>query len=178
MFGNFTESARKVIVEAKEEMYELRHPYVGSEHLLLSILKNDNSISKRLKDYNLNYQILRDELIKVIGIGSKPSNWFLYTPLLKRVLENAIIDSKENNNGEVTVEHLFSSLLEEGEGVALRIILGLNINLDELYNEFTIKFTNSSKNKKNKKILLEEIGVDLTEKACNNELDPRSEDVV
>ncbi len=172
MFGNFTEEARKVIVESKEEMYELRHPYVGSEHLLLSILKNDNSVSKRLKDYNLDYQILKDELIKIIGIGSKPSNWFLYTPLLKRVMENAIIDSKENNNGEVTVEHLFSSLLEEGEGVALRIMLGLNINLDELYNEFTIKFTNSRKNKKNKKILLEEIGIDLTKKACNNELDP------
>ena len=172
MFGNFTEEARKVIVEAKEEMYELRHPYVGSEHLLLSILKNDNSIAKRLKEYDLDYQILKDELIKIIGVGSKASNWFLYTPLLKRVMENAIIDSKENNNGEVTVEHLFSSLLEEGEGVALRIMLGLNINIDELYNEFTIKFNSSSKTKKNKKLMLEEIGIDLTNKACNNELDP------
>lgn len=83
MFGNFTEDARKVIVEAKEEMYELRHPYVGSEHLLLSILKHDNSVAKRLKDYDLDYQILKDELVKIIGVGSKASNWFLYTPLLK-----------------------------------------------------------------------------------------------
>ncbi|MFA5603665.1 MAG: ATP-dependent Clp protease ATP-binding subunit [Bacilli bacterium] len=172
MFGNFTEEARKIIVDAKEEMYELRHPYVGSEHLLLSILKHDNSVAKRMKDYNLDYQILRDELIKIIGIGSKPSNWFLYTPLLKRVMENAIIDSKENNNGEVTVEHLFSSLLEEGEGVALRIMLGLNINIDELYNEFTIKFNKTSGNKKGKKLTLEEMGIDLTKKAQNNELDP------
>lgn len=172
MFGNFTEEARKIIVDAKEEMHELRHPYVGSEHLLLSILKHDNSVTKRLKDYNLDYQILRDELIKIIGIGSKPSNWFLYTPLLKRVMENAIIDSKENNNGEVTVEHLFSSLLEEGEGVALRIMLGLNINIDELYNEFTIRFNKTSGSKKGKKLTLEEMGIDLTKKALNNELDP------
>ncbi|MDD2180798.1 MAG: ATP-dependent Clp protease ATP-binding subunit [Bacilli bacterium] len=172
MFGNFTEEARKVIVNAKEEMYELRHPYIGSEHLLLSILKHDNSVAKKLKDYDLDYQILKDELVKIIGIGSKASNWFLYTPLLKRVMENAIIDSKENNNGEVTVEHLFSSLLEEGEGVALRIMLGLKINIDELYNEFTIKFNSSSKMKKNKKLMLEEIGIDLTSKVYNNELDP------
>ncbi|MDD2518753.1 MAG: ATP-dependent Clp protease ATP-binding subunit [Bacilli bacterium] len=172
MFGNFTEEARKVIVDAKEERHNLRHPYVGSEHLLLSILKHENSVTKRLKDYNLDYQILRDELIKIIGIGSKPSNWFLYTPLLKRVMENAIIDSKENNNGEVTVEHLFSSLLEEGEGVALRIMLGLNINIDELYNEFTIKFNKTSSSKKGKRLTLEEMGIDLTKKAVNNELDP------
>ncbi|NLM62844.1 MAG: ATP-dependent Clp protease ATP-binding subunit [Mollicutes bacterium] len=172
MFGNFTEEARKVIVETKAEMYELKHPYVGSEHLLLSILKSDNNVSRRLKEYNLDYQTLKDELVKVIGIGSKANNWFLYTPLLKRVLENAIIDSKENNNGEVTVEHLFASLLEEGEGVALRIMLSLNINLDELYNEFTIKLNNKGKNKKNKKLLLEEIGVDITKKAYENELDP------
>ena len=172
MFGNFTEEARKVIVETKAEMYELKHPYVGSEHLLLAILKSDNNVSRRLKEYNLDYQTLKDELVKVIGIGSKANNWFLYTPLLKRVLENAIIDSKENNNGEVTVEHLFASLLEEGEGVALRIMLSLNINLDELYNEFTIKLNNKGKNKKNKKLLLEEIGVDITKKAYENELDP------
>ncbi len=170
MFGNFTEEARKIIVRAKEEMYELKHPYVGSEHLLLSILKDKNNVSTKLNEYNLNYQILKEELIKIIGVGRKASNWFLYTPLLKRVIENAIIDSKENNNGEVTVEHLFASLLEEGDGVALRIMVGLNINLDELYSEFAIKFT--TKNKSTKKLLLEEIGIDLNQKALNNELDP------
>lgn len=112
MFGNFTEDARKILVDAKKEMYELNHPYVGSEHLMLSILKTDNSVSQKLKEYNLNYDTLREEIINVIGVGSKPSECFLYTPLLRRILENAIIDSKENNNGDVTIEHLFSSLLE------------------------------------------------------------------
>lgn len=171
MFGNFTEEARKILIGAKKEMHELKHPYVGSEHLLLSILKNNNSISNRLKDYGLDYKIFKNEIIKIIGVGSNPSSWFLYTPLLKRVLESAVIDSRENNGGEVTVEHLFSSLLEEGEGVAIRIMLGMNIDLDELYNDFSYKLVNNKNNKK-KKLLLEELGTDLTKKAMNNELDP------
>ena len=171
MFGNFTEDARKILVDAKKEMYELNHPYVGSEHLMLSILKTDNSVSQKLKEYNLNYDTLREEIINVIGVGSKPSECFLYTPLLRRILENAIIDSKENNNGDVTIEHLFASLLEEGEGVAIRIMMGMNIDIDSLYDEFSYRFVNNKK-KKNKKLLLEEMGIDLTKKAIDGNLDP------
>ncbi len=170
MFNNFTEEARKILIRAKEEMHELKHPYVGSEHLLLAILKEDNNISRKLKEYYLDYNTFKEEIINIIGTGSKPSEYFLYTPLLKRVMEGAIIDSKENNNGEVTISHLFSSLLEEGEGVAIRIMLGMNIDIDNLYNDFAYKFNN--KVKKNKKLLLEELGIDLTAKALNNELDP------
>ncbi len=171
MFSNFTEETRKIIVSAKKEMHDLNHPYVGSEHLLLAILKDDNNISKKLKEYNLDYQKLKKEIIKIIGIGSKPSEWFLYTPLLKRIIENAIIDSKENNNGEVTIDHLFSSLLEEGEGVAIRIMLGMNIDIDELYGEFTYPIAKNGR-KKSKKLLLEEMGVDLTKKALEEGVDP------
>lgn len=170
MFGNFNEEARKVIKDAKKIMFELKHPYVGSEHLFLSILKNNKNISEKLKNYNLTYESFRNEIIDIIGIGKEENNWFLYTPLLKRILETAILDSKENNNGEVTVEHLFSSLLEEGEGIAIRIMLGMNIDIDELYNEFSYKIVN--KKKKNKKLLIEELGLDLNKKALNNELDP------
>lgn len=168
MFGNFTEEARKIIVQAKKEMYELKHPYVGSEHLLLSILKSNNEISKKLKEYELTYEKLKQEIINIIGKGTVETEWFLYTPLLKRIMENAIIDSKENNDGEVTVEHLFTSLLEEGEGVAIRIMIGMNIDIDKLYNEFSYKFT--SRMKKHQKLELETLGVDLTEQA--NYLDP------
>lgn len=172
MFGNFDEEARIILVRAKEEMHNLKHPYVGSEHLLLAILKEDNKISHRLKQYKLDYQKLRDEIIKVVGIGNKASNWFLYTPLLKRVLENAVIDAKENNNSEVTISHLFSSLLEEGEGVAIRILMGMGIDLDELYSEFSFRLTSIPKNNSGEKLILEEIGVDLTKRALNGELDP------
>lgn len=170
MFSNFQEETRKVLVTAKQEMFELKHPYVGSEHLLLAILKGKNSVSTKLKTYHLDYDTFKNKLIEVIGVGSKESDWFLYTPLLKRVIENATLDSKENNNGEVLIEHLFSALLEEGEGVAIRIMLSLNIDIDNLYHEFNYKIVN--KKKKNKKLLLEELGTDLTKKALNNELDP------
>jgi len=169
MFGQFTEEARKILVNAKAEMVELKHPYVGSEHLLLAILKGKNNVSKRLKQYNLDYETFKNKIIETIGTGSKESEWLLYTPLLKRVMENAILDSKESNS-DVTIEHLFSNLLEEGDGVAVRILISLNVDLDNLYHEFRYKVFN--KKKKNKKLLLEELGTDLTKKAMNDELDP------
>ena len=169
MFGNFNEEARKVLMVAKKEMKDLKHPYVGSEHLMLAILKGNNNVSKKLKEYDLNYEVFKKELSNVVGMGSNDMNTFLYTPLLKRVIENAIIDSKENNNSVVTIEHLFSALLEEGEGVAIRIMLGIGIDLEELYDEFSYKIVN---HKKNKKLIVEEMGVDLTLKASKKELDP------
>ena len=65
--------------------------------------------------------------------------FFYIHHFLRRILENAIIDSKENNNGDVTIEHLFASLLEEGEGVAIRIMMGMNIDIDSLYDEFSYR---------------------------------------
>jgi len=169
MFSNFEEEARKVLIVAKGEMRSLNHPYVSSEHLLLAILKGDNEITDKLKEYDLDYKTFKSEIIKIIGKGSKPSEFFLYTPLLKRIIENASLDAKENNNGTVTVNHLFAGLLEEGEGVAIRILIGMDIDIDELYNEFTFKLINK---KGNKKLLLEDLGVDLNKKALNGELDP------
>ena len=170
MYNNFTEEARKILMKAKEEMKQLKHPYVGSEHLLLAILKDDNDISYRLKDFNLDYNRLKKEIIEIVGLGTKESDCFLYTPLLKRVLENAMYDSKENNNGNVTVNHLFSAILEEGEGIAIRILIGMDIDLDELYNEFAYKIP--VKKGKNKKLLIEELGVDLTKNARSGNIDP------
>ena len=169
MYNSFTEEARKILISAKEEMKNLKHPYIGSEHLLLSILKDDNEISDKLKEYDLTYDRFRKEIIDIVGIGTKESECFLYTPLLKRIMENAIYDSKENNNGSVTISHLFSALLEEGEGIAIRIMIGMDIDLDELYNEFAYKV--STKKTKNKKLLIDELGVDLTKKAREGLLD-------
>lgn len=168
MFGNFSEDARKIIVSAKEEMYDLKHPYIGSEHLLLAILKSNNNISTRLKDYKIDYKKVKNEIVRVIGIGTKESEWFLYTPMLRRIIENAIIDSKDSNS-DVLVEHLFLCLLEEGDGVAIRILMGMNIDIEGLYLEFS---KSKEKKKKNKKMILDEMGIDLTNKAINNELDP------
>lgn len=128
MFSSFDEEAQKVLLMAKKEMVDLCHPYVGSEHLLLAILHNEQlSITKILNDYNLTYEKYKNEIIKVIGVGKSTNSWFLYTPLLKRVIENAIYDCKDDDD-IVTVEKLFMSLLEEGDGVANRILMGMNID--------------------------------------------------
>ncbi len=169
MFSNFEEEARKVLILAKKEMKELKHPYVSSEHLLLAILKTKNDVKERLEDYDLTYEILKKEIIKILGKGSKESEFFLYTPLLKRIIENATLDAKENNNSNVTVSHLFSGMLEEGEGVAIRILIGMGIDIDELYSEFAYQIINRQKTKK---LLLEELGVNLNNKAIKGELDP------
>lgn len=170
MYNSFTEEARKILMSAKEEMKDLKHPYVGSEHLLLAILKDKNDISDKLREYELTYDRLRKEIIDIVGIGSQDVDCFLYTPLLKRIMENAIYDSKENNNGNVTVAHLFSSLLEEGEGIAIRILIGMDIDLDDLYHEFAFKLP--IKKSKNKKLLVDELGVDLTKRARDGHIDP------
>lgn len=171
MFSKFTEEARKVLIEAKKEMSELKHPYVGSEHLLLAILKNKNSsLSKRLKEYNLDYSKFKKEIIKVIGTGTEVTEWYLYTPLLKKVIEDAMIESKEQN-GEVTVELLFSCLIQEGEGIAIRVMLSMDVDFDGLLEEFNTK-SHNKKIKNKKRLMIDEFGYDMNKKVKQNEMDP------
>ena len=164
MISNFNEEAQEILNKAKLEMLELKHPYVGTEHLVLSILNSNSEISKRLAQYNLTYNNFKKQIIEIVGKGTKKSEFFLFTPLLKKVIENAILDSKDNNNGEVTPNHLFSSLLDVGEGIAIRIFIGMNLNLDDMYDEFAEKIYEKNKNK-DKKLTIESLGIDLTKKA-------------
>lgn len=171
MFSKFTEEARKVLIGAKKEMSELRHPYVGSEHLLLSILKNKNSnIAKKLKKYNLEYDGFKKEIISIIGKGTEEVEWYLYTPLLKKVIEDAMIEAR-NQNIDVSPELLLSSLIQEGEGIAIRVMLSMNIDLDSILTDFCAKNI-SKKSKVKKKLMIDEYGYDMTKKALQEELDP------
>ena len=169
MFGKFNEESQKILVTAKKEMSDLKHPYVGSEHLLLAILKQNNELSKKLKEYKITYKLFKEELINVVGVGTKKSEWFLYTPLLKRILENVVIESKELEE-EITPKDLLISLLSEGEGVAIRILLSLDIDINGLYDELTEDVKIESIN--TKKLVITELAEDLTKKAKNNEIDP------
>ena len=171
MLGNFNEEAQFILLKSREEMLELCHPYIGTEHLVLAILKNNNNISKRLIDYGLTYDNFKTEILTIIGKGTKKSPFYLYTPLLRKIMDNALLEAKDNNNGEVTVEHLFSSLLEEGEGIAIRIFIGMHLNIEELYEEFSSKLVKKPR-KRHKKLLIEELGVNLIEKAKNKKIDP------
>ncbi|MBE6146795.1 MAG: ATP-dependent Clp protease ATP-binding subunit [Firmicutes bacterium] len=171
MFSRFSEEAQKVLMRAKKEMQELKHPYVGSEHLFLALLKTCDDINNKFMDFGVTYTKFKDMLIQVVGIGNDENQWFLYTPLLKRVLETAILISKESTNGEVNCEQLLFSILEEGEGIAVRILEKMNVDIDEIQEYFSSKLTNKKKNSK-KKMSIDEFGMDLTKKAQNGEIDP------
>lgn len=172
MFSKFSEEAQKALILARKEMRLLKHPYVGSEHLLLAILSMDDlELTKHLNRVGLTYDKFRNELLNVVGMGKDTNDWFLYTPLLKRVIESAILDSKENGDTEVSIMQLFLALLEEGEGIAIRLLLGMNVDVDELYQTFS----GNLKDKKcclHKKLLIEEFSVNLNKKAVSNEIDP------
>jgi len=171
MFSKFSEDAQKVLMDAKREMQRLKHPYVGSEHMLLAILSHHEfSITKKLESYGIFYKKFRDELVSTVGLGKNANSWFLYTPLLKRVLESAMLDSKEEKEKEVSVEQLFLSLLEEGEGVAIRLLVSMNIDIDKLYNDFSTKIMYKKSSKK--KLSIEEYAVDFNKRVQKGEIDP------
>lgn len=172
MIGNFNMEAQNILLNAKKEMNELGHPYIGTEHLLLSILKSDSDISNRLNSYNLNYNNFKEELCKIVGTTDKKSEYFLYTPLLRKVIENAIIDSKENNDGEVTSEHLFFAMLEEGEGIAIRILIGMGIDIESMYDDFSSSLIKKTKKGKKKKLMIYDLGFDMTSNAKEGLVDP------
>ena len=135
MFENFGLEISKIFKTAENIRYELKHPYVGSEHLLLSILKEDNEVINIFKKYNITYGSFKKELLRVTGNSNNLIDTNLYTPLLKKIIENAIEDAKENNNGIVTTKHLLLSLFEEGEGIALRILLIMDADIEKLYDD-------------------------------------------
>lgn len=165
MFDHYGIEIAKLFKRAEYFRKNLKHPYVGSEHLLLAILESDNDISRKLKVYGVSFEIFKSELIKVIGMSNKDTDFVLYTPLLKRAIENATNDAVDNNNGKVTERHLFLSLLEEGEGIAIRILLGLNIDLDSLYDELKVNIVSD----KSSKLEIFEIGNNLNKSVVDTE---------
>ena len=81
MFSKFSEEAQKALILARKEMRLLKHPYVGSEHLLLAILSMDDlELTKHLNRVGLTYDKFRNELLNVVGMGKDTNDWFLYTP--------------------------------------------------------------------------------------------------
>ena len=167
MFGKFDDKSQKVLLNAKKEMQELNHEYVGTEHVILSILNSDSSINKLLNKYRINYDSFKNALIKVVGVGNTSNDLFLYTPLLKRVLNNCVEDSRRYNFN-ITPDVIFNYILEEGEGVGFRILLSMNIDVDKLYGDL-IK---NNKKHKSKKSILDEVGVDLNKKVKESLVDP------
>ena len=157
MFENYGIHIAALFKQAESFRKNLKHPYVGSEHLLLAILEGENEVSSKVKTIGLTYEKFYNELLRVVGVSHKDTDFILYTPLLKRIIELATNDAIDNNNGKVTEKHLFLAMLEEGEGIAIRIMLGLGIDLDSLYDEFKISLVHKNGQKRE----IYEIGNDL-----------------
>ena len=164
MFDKYSLEISKIFKDAEREMLELKHPYVGSEHLLLSLMKNDVEIKELLENYDLTYDNFKQELILVVGNASSESPFVLYTPLLKRIISSALDDAKKEKQ-KLKPMHLLLSLIEEGEGIAIRILMGMGINIDKLYDEVK-KANNNSKGK----LEILEIGKNLQESVAMDEL--------
>lgn len=152
MNNNYSYEVSKILKMAEREMMELRHPYVGTEHLLLSLLSLE-SINKITNKYNLTYESFKDELINIVGKSSKKSEVVLYTPLLRIVLNDAMTIAK-NEQRDIDEFTLMNALLTSDDGIAIRILMLMNIDIDALFNEMA-----TSKGK-----VLMNIGVNLNEK--------------
>ena len=127
MENTYSYEVSKIFKEAEKIKIELKHSYVGTEHLLLSLLKLDEKIKDVFFSYSITYDIFKDELMEIV----KPTNndcLSIYTPLLKRVINNV---RKDKN--KITPIDLLLSLIEIGEGIALRILVEMNVDIDSIY---------------------------------------------
>ena len=156
MNNNFNENIIKIIKRAKKEMMLLKHPYVGSDHLFLAILSNKNiNFTKVLNKYGINYETFKEELIKVVGVGSKASHWFLFTPLVKKILNNYVNYKNDNlSDGDA----LILSIIYSGDGIAKRILFGMNIDLYELFSLYDLSVLN---NNSDNLVFLNQIGFNM-----------------
>ena len=136
MFERFTERARKVVLLAQREAKLLHHNYIGTEHLLLGLIaENDGLAARTLKERNISLERAREEVIKVIGgvpTGSMNTEILGYTPRTKRIFELAIAQARVLKHNYIGTEHLLLGLLEENEGVAVIVLNRLGIDLKEL----------------------------------------------
>lgn len=146
----FNKDVCMILKSAEGEMLNLRHPYVGTEHLLLALLKRDR-VKKICYKFNLTYAGFRDELVRLIGQASKKNEVILYTPLLKLVIDNAYNKSYDEHK-EMDELYLLSSLFGESDGIALRVAYNMGVDTDALVKEL------------DKPKILSSIGVCLTDK--------------
>jgi ATP-dependent Clp protease ATP-binding subunit ClpC len=131
MFGRFTERAQQVLVLAQEEAKRLSHNFIGTEHILLGLVREGSGIAARsLQNMGVELPRVRQEVEKIIGKGDKgPVQGISYTPRAKKVIELAIEEGQNFGHNYVGTEHLLLGLLREGEGIAAQVLANLGIDL-------------------------------------------------
>src|SRR3989475_316781 len=178
MFERFTERARRVIILAQEEAKRLNHSAVGTEHILLGIIREGEGVaSKVLESLNISPDRVRAEIETAIGRGERaPYEEVAFTPRAKKVLELALDEARRLGHNYIGTEHLLLGLIREGEGVAARVLEAMGADLERvraqvvylLGEEGTTAYTKQS----SKTPTLDEFGRDLTKLARESKLDP------
>jgi ATP-dependent Clp protease ATP-binding subunit ClpA len=124
MFERFTERARQVVVLAQDEARTLRHNYIGTEHLLLGLLREDGAAARALDQFDVTFEEVQAQVARIIGQGDEVTTGQIpFTPRAKKVLELSLREALDNGDNYIGPEHILLGLLREGEGVAARILM-------------------------------------------------------
>jgi ATP-dependent Clp protease ATP-binding subunit ClpA len=137
VFERFTERARQVVVLAQDEARALRHNYIGTEHLLLGLLREEEGLGARvLETLDVTAEEVRAQVALIIGEGDEVKTGQIpFTPRAKRVLELALREALQLGHNHIGTEHILLGLVHEGEGVAMRILLDLDVDAQTARNE-------------------------------------------
>ncbi len=191
MFERFTDRARKVMALANQEAQRFNHEYIGTEHILLGLIKEGTGVGATvLKKMNVDLRKVRLEVEKMVKSGPEmvPMGRLPHTPRAKKVIEYAIEEARNLNHNYVGTEHLLLGLLREREGIAAKVLMNLGLKLEEVREEVlnllgagmenqeetnpTGEMPETQKRGKSKTPALDSFGRDLTELARQNNLDP------
>lgn len=178
-FDKFSERARRVLTSAQDEAQRLNHSYIGTEHLLLGLIREEEGVgAKVLTSLGVTLSKVRSAVEYIIGRGEKPATGEIeLTPRAKRVIELAIDEARHLGHNYIGTEHLLLGLLHEGEGVAASVLESFGITLEQARTETTKLLTQSltrprATRSATKTPILDQMGVDLTALARAGKLDP------
>ncbi len=178
MWEPFTERARRSIVLAQEEAQRLGNNYIGTEHILLGIISEGESLAaKVLESLGVNLAKVRQEVEAIVGRGGQTvQQEMVFTPRAKRVIELAFEEARQLNHNYIGTEHLLLGLIREGEGVAARVLTNLGVDPAKVRLQTTsllgAEGQPSAPKGKSKTPTLDAYGRDLTQLARDNKLDP------
>ncbi|HLR74306.1 MAG TPA: ATP-dependent protease ATP-binding subunit ClpC [Virgibacillus sp.] len=132
MFGRFTERAQKVLALSQEEAVRLHHNNIGTEHILLGLVREGDGIAaKALNALGLEVVKIQEEVEQLIGVGKQPTKTIHYTPRAKKVVELSQDEARKLGHSYVGTEHILLGLIREGEGVAARVLNNLGVSLNK-----------------------------------------------
>jgi ATP-dependent Clp protease ATP-binding subunit ClpC len=137
LFERFTERARQVVVLAQEEARTLKHNYIGTEHILLGLLREEEGLAARvLESLDITTERVRSQVVRIVGSGEEvTSGQIPFTPRAKKVLELALREALSLGHNYIGTEHILLGLVRENEGVAARILLDFDADSDKIRNE-------------------------------------------